>query len=260
MKKIGVTLLIAIIALLQACGGDATSSSSSNGSEGAVSSDNPVDITFAEPARILSFAPLYIAIEEGYFEEQGINAKISSGGGGAQVIATLLSGDSQFAINAPRAMFSALDSGEDLIAIQSLNSALTYEIALSEKYLENKNIDFESPLEQKLEALQGATIGIDQVGDSSDVYLRYLMEKYNLDQSGVKGVKLTGSGPKIGGMQEGIIDGGIQSPPFAAQVDANGGGELVLRLSEEEMYADLVWEVVFAKKNISRKIQNLQRK
>ncbi|WP_158232429.1 MULTISPECIES: ABC transporter substrate-binding protein [unclassified Sporosarcina] len=246
MKKIRMFMLIAVIALLSACNEETSSSESAAKDSG--STDKPIDITFAEPARILSFAPLYIAIEEGYFKDQGINAEISSGGGGSQVIATLLSGDSQFAINAPRAMFSALDSGEDLIAIQSLNSALTYEVALSNKYLESKKIDFNSPLEKKLGALEGATIGIDQIGDSSDVYLRYLMEKYNFDQSKMKAVKLTGSGPKIGGMQENIIDGGVQSPPFTALAEDNGAGKLALRLSEEEDYADLVWEVVFAKK------------
>lgn len=240
MKKIiYIVSIISLMIILQACNDNSTTSSSS---------DELEKVTFAEPARILSFAPLYVAIEKGYFEDEGIDADISSGGGGSQVIATVLSGDSEFAINAPRAMFSALDdSGEDFIAIQSLNSALTYEIGVSNEFLDEQDINSDSSLEDKLAALEGATLGIDLVGDSSDVYMRYLMQKHGLDQGKVETVKLSGSGAKIGGLDEGIIDGGIQSPPFSAQLEDTGSGEILLQLSEDEDFAKLVWEVVFAK-------------
>ncbi|MDQ0273551.1 ABC transporter substrate-binding protein [Cytobacillus purgationiresistens] len=226
--------------VLSACGG----ASSSGSTDGEMAS-----VTFAEPARILSFAPLYVAIEKGYLEDEGIDAKIASGGGGSQVIATLLSGDSQFAISAPRAMLSAIEAGEDLISIQGLNSALTYEVAFSKTYMKEKGISQDSTLEDKMAALSGATIGSNQVGDSGDVYLRYLMQKYGQDQKTLETVKMDGTGSKVGAMQEGIIDGGIASAPFSSQVEAEDGGLLAFRLSDEEMYAELAWEIVFAKRD-----------
>nr|WP_275899659.1 ABC transporter substrate-binding protein [Bacillus piscicola] len=241
--------------VLAACGssGGSNSESEASGSDnqdsgdGLSESEELTDITFAEPARILSFAPLYVAIESGFFEEEGINAQISSGGGGSQVTATLLSGDSQFAINAPRAMLSAIDSGADLTAIQSLNSALTYEVALSDSYMKEKDITFDSSIEERVAALSGATIGSNQIGDSGDVYLRYLLQEFGEDPSTLETVKLTGNGTKVGGMQEGIVDGGIASPPFSALAEAEEGGQLAIRLSEVAMYSELIWETVFTK-------------
>lgn len=127
MKSNLFTLLLSTLLFLTACGNASSTSE-----------DGKTALTFAEPARILSFAPLYVAIEKGYFEDEGIEANIASGGGGSQVTATILSGDTQFALAAPRAMLSAIEAGEDLVAIQGLNSALTYEVALSETFMKEK--------------------------------------------------------------------------------------------------------------------------
>ncbi|QQK81120.1 ABC transporter substrate-binding protein [Salicibibacter cibi] len=217
----------------------------STGNEG----EELTEVTFAEPTNILSFAPLYVAIEEGFFEEQGIEPEVSSGGGGSQVIATLLSDQADFAINAPRAMFPPIEDGEDLVAIQSLNSALTFELAVSNEYMEENNITEDSSLEDRVSALNGATIGTNEVGDSGDVYMRYLMQLYGEDPSTLEMVNLQGNGPKIGGMQENTVDGGVASPPFYLLSQEEGTGDLLFQASEEPMYEDLVWEVVFGKRD-----------
>lgn len=236
-KKISIVICLLLL-ILTGCNG---TESNSEVEEGQLTK-----ITFAEPARILSLAPFYVAIEKGFLKEEGIEATISSGGGGSQVIASLLSNQAQFAISGPRSMFVPLESGKDLLAIQSLNSALTFEIALSNQYLEDKNITFDSPLKDRISALNGATIGTNVVGDSGDIYMRYLMKLHGVDPSTLETVKLTGGGPKIGGMKEGIVDGGISSPPFSVQAREQGVGDLAIKASEEPTYANMVWEVVFA--------------
>ena len=88
-KKLGVLAAIFCLAITMSACGQEKKEESSKGEE-------LEKITFAEPARILSVAPFYVAIEQGFFKEEGIEAKIASGGGGAQVIASLLSGEAQF--------------------------------------------------------------------------------------------------------------------------------------------------------------------
>ncbi|RBP87581.1 ABC-type nitrate/sulfonate/bicarbonate transport system substrate-binding protein [Cytobacillus firmus] len=243
IKKSGAVLLLVLALVLAGCsGGGNNQTTNETGKDG----KKLTKITFSEPARILSLAPFYAAVEKGFLEEEGIKAEIASGGGGSQVIASLLSGQAQFAISGPRSMFVPLEKGEDLVAIQSLNSALTFEIALSNEYMEEKNINIDDPLKDRVAALEGASIGTNVVGDSGDIYTRYLMQLHGIDPSTVKMVKLAGTGPKIGGMKEGVVSGGISSPPFAAQVKDEGVGELVIKASEEPTYANMVWEVVFA--------------
>ncbi|WP_257350531.1 ABC transporter substrate-binding protein [Pseudalkalibacillus decolorationis] len=250
-KNLIVITISTILVVLAGCNG--TKSETATGTK----DDQLTTITFTEPARILSLAPFYVAIEQGFFKEEGIEANISSGGGGAQVIASLLSGQAQFAISGPRSMFAAIEAGEDLVAIQSLNSALTYEIALSNQYLKDNKLSVDAALKDRIAALNGATIGTNLVGDSGDIYTRYLMKLHGQDPSSLKTVKLTGGGPKIGGMKESIVDGGISSPPFSLQVQEQGVGDLWIKLSEEPMYANMVWEVVFADKEYLEKNQDL---
>jgi len=263
MRKKGmfIVLILVIIALVSACGTGGSKEAGSEpsqaapGTNAAQPSNTPssepqkeIELTFSEPARILSLAPFYVAIEKGFFKEEGIKANITSGGGGAQVIATVLSGDAQFAVSGPRSMFSAIEAGNPMMAVQSLNSALTYEVAVSNKFLEEKNISKDAPLADRLAALNGSTMSTDVVGDSGDVYLRYLMKLHNQDYQSMQMVKLSGRGAKIAGMKQGIVDGGINSPPFASQARNEGVGDLLLKVSEEPMYANMVWEVVFGKK------------
>lgn len=237
-------VLLCLVLILSACGSSDETTTENKGNSGG----KAVKLTFTEPARLLSVAPLYVAIEQGFFEKEGIEAEIVSGGGGAQVIASVLSGEAQFAVSGPRSMFTPLDKGEDLMAIQSLNSALTYQITLSNQYLKKKKVSKNSSLEDRVASLNGATIGTNLVGDSGDVYTRYLMQMHGVDPNTLKAVKLAGDGSKIGGMQEGVVDGGIASPPMGLQAESKDVGEIVINTSEEPMYGNMVWEAVFAKK------------
>lgn len=237
-------VLLCLVLLVSACSSSDETTTKNKGNSGG----KAIKLTFTEPARLLSVAPLYVAIEQGFFEEEGIEAEIVSGGGGAQVIASVLSGEAQFAVSGPRSMFTPLDKGEDLLAIQSLNSALTYQITLSKQYQKKKNVFKDSSFEDRVASLNGATIGTNLVGDSGDVYTRYLMQMHGVDPKTLKTVKLAGDGSKIGGMQEGIVDGGIASPPMGLQAESKDVGEIVINTSEEPMYGNMVWEAVFAKK------------
>ncbi|WHY99526.1 ABC transporter substrate-binding protein [Peribacillus simplex] len=238
-------VLLCLVLIVTACG---PSDETTTGNKGDSGGKKAIKLTFTEPARLLSVAPLYVAIEQGFFEEEGIEAEIVSGGGGAQVIASVLSGEAQFAVSGPRSMFTPLDKGEDLLAIQSLNSALTYQITLSKQYQKKKNVSKDSSFEDRVSSLNGATIGTNLVGDSGDVYTRYLMQMHGVDPNTLKVVKLAGDGSKIGGMQEGVVDGGIASPPMGLQAESKDVGEIVINTSEEPMYGNMVWEAVFAKK------------
>ncbi|PEZ76395.1 ABC transporter substrate-binding protein [Bacillus sp. AFS017274] len=244
-------VLLCLALIVSGCSSSDETTIENKGSSGG----KAVKLTFTEPARLLSVAPLYVAIEQGFFEKEGIEAEIVSGGGGAQVIASVLSGEAQFAVSGPRSMFTPLDKGEDLMAIQSLNSALTYQITLSKQYQKKKNVSKDSSLEDRVASLNGATIGTNLVGDSGDVYTRYLMQMHGVDPKTLKAVKLAGDGSKIGGMQEGIVDGGIASPPMGLQAESKDVGEIVINTSEEPMYGNMVWEAVFAKKEYLEKNQ-----
>lgn len=56
------------------------------------------DVKIGEVARTIFYAPLYAAIEEGFFEEEGLNIELTTIPGGDKTMTTLLSGGIDLAL------------------------------------------------------------------------------------------------------------------------------------------------------------------
>jgi NitT/TauT family transport system substrate-binding protein len=52
-------------------------------------------------SKILIYLPLYVAIDGGFFEKNGLDVRIKYSGNDDQVYATVLSGDAQFGVGDP---------------------------------------------------------------------------------------------------------------------------------------------------------------
>lgn len=55
--------------------------------------EKPVEVTLNEVAHSIFYAPQYVAIEEGYFEEEGIDLTLVTGFGADKVMTAVLSGE-----------------------------------------------------------------------------------------------------------------------------------------------------------------------
>lgn len=81
IQKIGAVTLGAVLiaASLAGCAGKA--------------SDGKTKVVLTEVAHSIFYAPMYVAIEEGYFEEEGIDLELVNGFGADKVMTAVLSGD-----------------------------------------------------------------------------------------------------------------------------------------------------------------------
>ena len=88
-KKILTFLLTAamVLPVLAGCG-SAVADQSDEGSE-----VKTTKVVLNEVAHSLFYAPMYVAIEEGYFKEQGIDLELVTGFGADKTMTALLSGD-----------------------------------------------------------------------------------------------------------------------------------------------------------------------
>ena len=66
-------------------------------------------VTIAQAFDLFLYAPLYVAQQQGFFEQEGLDVTITTAGGDEKAFASLLSGDAQFAVGDPT--FAAV-SGE----------------------------------------------------------------------------------------------------------------------------------------------------
>ena len=98
MKKILVSILAGIIALCSfvGCG----------------NSSDVKTIELNEVTHSVFYAPLYIAIENGYFEEEKIDVKLTNGGGADKSMTALLSGTADVALMGPETVVYVYNQGK----------------------------------------------------------------------------------------------------------------------------------------------------
>ena len=106
MKKKFIPILLAstlAVSLLSACGSDHADGNTKNSktetsetiSDTAKtdSSSSPVSVTLNEVAHSIFYAPMYVAIENGYFEDEGIKLTLVTGFGADKTMTAVLSGE-----------------------------------------------------------------------------------------------------------------------------------------------------------------------
>jgi ABC-type nitrate/sulfonate/bicarbonate transport system substrate-binding protein len=72
---------------------------------------------------IADVAPVFLGIEEGYFEDEGLTVRTEFAQGGAAAIPALVSGDIDFAFGAYPSFFSAVEQGLTLLIASEANRA-----------------------------------------------------------------------------------------------------------------------------------------
>lgn len=130
-------------------------------------------LTVAEPVHLIGYLPLYVAIHEGYFAEEGLDVSVVQATGGAHVTA-VVSGDAFAVIGGVDSYNFANAAGTDdpIIAIVNcVNRANVYLFA-------RKGL---IPGADMAEFLRGKTIIAGRYGGSPNVLTRYLLKENGLD-------------------------------------------------------------------------------
>ncbi|MGN8648187.1 ABC transporter substrate-binding protein [Gracilibacillus sp. HCP3S3_G5_1] len=163
MKK----LLLIVIVSLMVLGG----CSNASGAE-----EELKKITIAEPLHLIGYLPLYVAINEGYFEEEGLDVEVVTSTGGAHVT-TVISGETWGNIGGPESNQMANDGSDDPIKsiVNVVNRANVYIMAETNQVLED---DSEQGLK---EFFEGKTIAAGRYGGSPNLLTRWLLMNVGLD-------------------------------------------------------------------------------
>ncbi|SFG85487.1 ABC transporter substrate-binding protein [Sporolactobacillus nakayamae] len=172
MKKMkwALSLLLLFALVLSGC--------ASNGSKQKVKK-----IVIAEPVHLIAYLPLYVAIDKGYFKDEGLDVKTITATGGAHVT-SVVSGDAWGVIGGPESNQIANYKSKDPITsvVNVVNRANVYLMA-------NKKLTLKGDSDADLAAfMKGKTIAAGRYGGSPNLLTRYLLMKVGLNPN--KDVKL----------------------------------------------------------------------
>lgn len=140
-------------------------------------------LTISEPVHLIAYLPLYVAIDKGYFKEEGLDVKVVTATGGAHVT-SVVSGDAWGVIGGPDSTQIANNGSKDPITsvVNVVNRANVYLMA-------NPKLKLKSGSKEDLAAfLKGKTIAAGRYGGSPNLLTRWLLMDVGLDPE--KDVKL----------------------------------------------------------------------
>ncbi|MFT4210500.1 MAG: ABC transporter substrate-binding protein [Microbacterium sp.] len=225
---IGATALVMVA--LAACG--------SGGSDDA--SGGTTDITVLRSTGS-TFEALYIAQEQGYFEDAGLNVTIEAGASDtSQNVPSVLNGEAQFAMTDIGGLAKAVASGLEVESVVQIQAS-SADIEQSDGLLVAADSDITSPSE-----LSGKTVGLPVLGGNLQMVAMYSVEKAGGDPTSVNWVALP-TASLLDSLQSGQVDAISSFSTYYSEALAAGavsidkGGQELLGDPQSLIFASSSW-------------------
>lgn len=223
-RYIGAAVALVSLVALAACGSDV---------RGVPDPDDPIIVSFVEGLDVFPYEVVTVATEKGYFGEVGIEPEIIHTENEMQAIA---SDGADFAVGGTLAVLQATDSGIEARTIFSSMEGLGMNAAFSNAIIEEKGLSLEQPLEERIRALEGETIGLTAPLGDDEVFFRYFLRQAGLDpDNDVEFAYIGGTPDRITAMGSGQIAAYMSSIPAAAMAEDRGAGQRMIVPSLEKI-------------------------
>lgn len=179
-------------------------------------------VTLSLPAQSILFSPIYVAADQGFFTEQGLDLKTTVVAGPGTVSA-VLSGSAEFGVIAGSVIVAAASRNQRLLIIGNTQDKFTTEMVLRKEAVDNLKLPADANDVTRAKALRNLTIAVDAVGGLPHSYLRYIAKRAGVDPE--TGITVTPMQPPsmVAALKQGTIDGMVFSQPFTLVAVNNGG-------------------------------------
>lgn len=176
-------------------------------------------VTLAEVAHTVFYAPMYVAIEKGYFEEEGININLILTSGADKVTAALLSGDADIGFCGSEATIYVYNKGEkDYLKTFSQLTQKDGTFIVSRKNIDNFTLD----------DLRGKSIIGGRAAGMPEMTLEYALKQNGIDPRSDVDIDTSVAFPAMSGaFISGQGDFVTLFEPTATMVERQGYGYVV---------------------------------
>ena len=176
-------------------------------------------ITLAEVAHTVFYAPMYVAIEKGYFKENGIDINLILTSGADKVTAAVLSGDAEIGFSGSEATIYVYNGGEkDYLKTFSQLTQKDGSFIVSREKIDNF----------KLSDLKGKTVIGGRAGGMPEMTFEYALKQNGIDPRKDLDIDTSIAFPAMGGaFISGQGDFVTLFEPTASQVEKEGFGYVV---------------------------------
>lgn len=211
-----VVMLFGTVAVLTGCGS----------SETAATGDK-THVVLNEVAHSIFYAPMYVAIEEGYFEEEGLDVELVTGYGADKTMTALLSGEADIGfMGAEATIYSYAEGVED----SAMNFAQLTQRAGNFLVAREPIDDF------SWDMLKGKDVLGGRAGGMPEMVFEYILSKNNIDKSEVNIDQSIDFGSTAAAFSGGQGEFTVEFEPHATSLELKGDGYVVASLGEASGY------------------------
>jgi len=182
---------------------------------------------------LVSSAPIFVAMEEGFFQEEGVNVELKFFQAAQPIATAMAAGEVDVgATGLTAGLYNALASGLDAKIVADKGREWPgYKlsgIVVSTREWE-KGV-------RSIEDLSGRRIGVTQIGSTFHYMLGNILEKRSMNLSQVKLVPLGGLKSLVEALSGGQLEAIFVAQPFCTQAESAGVGKVILWAGDELKY------------------------
>lgn len=224
MKKAAMILLTALLTTISllGCGGKSTSA------QGAASASSLQKVTLNEVAHSLFYAPLYVAIEEGYFEEEGIDLTLVTGFGADKTMTAVLTGEADIGfMGSESTIYTYAGNTDDYVVNFAQLTQRAGNFLVSRKPIDNFSWDM----------LKGSTVLGGRAGGMPEMVFEFILKKNGIEpETDLTIDQSIDFGSTAAAFSGGQGDFSVEFEPHATSLEKKGDGYVVASLGEESGY------------------------
>ncbi len=222
MKKTGSILLAALLLMgvLWGCG--------NKPAESAPAASDKTPVVLNEVAHSIFYAPMYVAIEEGYFADEGIDLTLITGFGADKTMTALLTGEADIGFMGSESTIYTYKEGASDYAVNFAQlTQRAGNFLVSREPIEDFTWDM----------LIGKDVLGGRAGGMPEMVFEYILKKNNIDPANDLSIDQSiDFGSTAAAFSGGQGDFSVEFEPHATSLEAKGDGYVVASLGEDSGY------------------------
>jgi NitT/TauT family transport system substrate-binding protein len=199
-----------------ACGGDDDDGDGGSAAESSDSGSGELTPIKVGILPIADLAPLYNGIEQGFFEEEGLDVTTEVGQGGAALVPAVQSGEYQFAFGNYVSLMLARQNGVDVQIVSNVVSGAD----TADRGTNGLLVSPDSGIEG-IDDLAGRTFAVTTLDNVAEVNIRTTLRENDVDDSDIDFVELPFPDMNAA-VESGDVDVAWQAEPFITLGEADG--------------------------------------
>lgn len=224
MKKAGSYLLAALVLIgaLAGCG------AKDSGAAKTPSTSAKTPVVLNEVAHSIFYAPMYVAIEKGYFAEEGIDLTLVTGFGADKTMTALLTGEADIGFMGSESTIYTYKEGASDYAVNFAQlTQRAGNFLVSREPIENFSWDM----------LKGKKVLGGRAGGMPEMVFEYILKKNGIDPAADLSIDQSiDFGSTAAAFSGGQGDFSVEFEPHATSLETKGDGYVVASLGEDSGY------------------------